>query len=238
MPKSRPVLVLLAAALAVLGGACGRVATTDAERARTFAPTPGGPTLRSVAGDTRCRLLETPAELPDVAQVVDTAALRTSFADEPSLSFGVVFDRAGGVDEVRRLEATTLTIEARREAIDRFLPSVRHQPAGEEWSVRVVRHDAEEPWRVERSVFCPARLVALGPASRDVSWYQAVPRVGEIHVSVDVEGTVASVFMPHARDWNAEAEVRRRYLASRFTAATMNGEAVPSIVLFGTNRAR
>lgn len=223
--------VALLAVATLLLTACRPLPRSYDERVNTVTPTPGAAMLRSLSGETECRPLTVPAELPDVAALVDTILLRQVFPDSAERAFGLTFNRLGDVEEVRLLHANALAVEVRREVVDRFYPAIRRQQPGDEWSVRVTRDAGEEAWRVERSIFCPARLVRSGVDARGDRWRDRLRN--EVHVTVGADGLPTGVFMPIINSREEDDRNRRIVSRYRFLAATLNGEPVQSVVVFG-----
>ena len=229
---ARPVVSSVTAAMLLI--ACSPLPRSYEERVNTVTPTPGVAMLRSLQGETECRPLAAPAELPDVAAIIDTILLRQAFPDSGGLAFGLTFNRRGDVEEVRHLEANALAVEVRREAVDRFYPAIRRQQPADEWSVRVAREPGDASWTVERSIFCPARLVRDGVDASGDRWRQRIQ--GEVHVTVGSDGLPTGVFMPMIESRDADERNRRIVSRYRFLAATLNGEPVQSAVIFGHDR--
>lgn len=186
-----------------------------------------------------CAIARLPNPLPAVGALADSAALKQAvdaFAQKYPIRDGkmfAVYSVAFGADgQVVRVSPIDylLPLEREHELTGLVRQSVRAQPAGRPWSVRLrVEPGAEPALRVGRSEVCAARSTSrFELVSQALDASTTAPLPVRVRVAVRESGEIASIqVLRSSGDRELDRWVEQSLLRRRYSPELVDGVAIP-----------
>lgn len=186
-----------------------------------------------------CAVARLPNPLPSVGALADSAALKQAvdaFAQKYPLRDGkmfAVYTVAFGADgQVARVSAIDwfLPRDREQELTGLVRQSLRAQPAGQPWSVRLrVEPGAEPALRVGRSEVCAARSTSrFELLTQAMEASTTTPLPVRVRVSVRESGEIAAIHVLRSSgDREIDRWVEQSLLRRRYNPELVDGVAVP-----------